>query len=129
LQQADYERCVAVTDTLLTQFHQHGIRLFVPEALYLKGKALLSLGRAEAAREHLREARTEAETLESRRVLWRILDALSRLESDPTRTAALRQEAREIIRYMVAHIDQDALRASFLSSPDVRAAIRPLETE
>jgi hypothetical protein len=30
---------------------------------------------------------------------------------------------------MVAHIDQDALRASFLSSPDVRAAIRPLETE
>ena len=129
LQQADYERCVAVTDTLLTQFHQHGIRLFVPEALYLKGKALLGLGRGEAAREHLREARTEAEALGSRRMLWRILDALSWLESDTTRAAALRQEAREIIRYMVAHIDQDDLRATFLSSPDVRAAIRPMETQ
>jgi hypothetical protein len=120
---------VAVTDTLLTQSQQHRIRWYVPEVLYMKGKALLGLGREEAGRKRLLEARVEAETLGSRRMLWRILDALSRLESDPTRAAASRQEAREIIRYMVAHIDQDDLRASFLSSPDVRAAIRPLETE
>jgi DNA-binding SARP family transcriptional activator/tetratricopeptide (TPR) repeat protein len=129
LQQADHKRCVAVTDTLLTQSQQHRIRWYVPEVLYMKGKALLGLGREEAGRKRLLEARVEAETLGSRRMLWRILDALSRLESDPTRAAASRQEAREIIRYMVAHIDQDDLRASFLSSPDVRAAIRPLETE
>jgi tetratricopeptide (TPR) repeat protein len=129
LQQTDYERCMAVTDVLLTRFRQYGIRLYIPEALYLKGQALLGLGRKAAARDHFLEAREEAETLGSRRMLWHILDALSRLESDPTRVAALRQEAREIIRTIVAHIDQDDLRTSFLSSPEVRAALRPLEAE
>jgi hypothetical protein len=62
-------------------------------------------------------------------MLWRILDALGRLESDPARARELREEARQVIRTIVAHIDEDDLRESFISSPDVRAALRPLEME
>jgi hypothetical protein len=120
---------VAVTDILLSHIRQYGIRFFVPEALYPKGKALLGLGCKEAGWEQLLEVRAEAETPGSRRMLWRLLDILSRLESDPSRAKGLRKEASQVIRTIVAHIDQDDLRASFLSSPDVRAAIRPLEME
>jgi hypothetical protein len=103
------------------------MRSQLPEALYLEGKALLGLGREEVARDRFLVARTEAETLGARRILWRILDGLSRLEKDPSRTTQLRQEARQVIRYIVAHIDQDDLRASFLSLPDVRAVLVEVE--
>ena len=129
LANGDFDRATAAADHLIDQVHHYGIRLHLPEGLYLKGKALLALGQEAAARDHLLEARAEAEAREARRILWRILEALSRLESDPSRATALRQAAREEIRTIVAHIHQDDLRASFLSSPDVRAALRPLEVE
>ncbi len=121
----DHGHCLSVTDTLLAHLRHYNMRLFLPRALWLRGKALLGLGREEDARDTLSEARAEAEALGSRRMLWRILSALSQLEEDQAEADALRRRAREIIRTIVAHIDQMELRTSFLRLPEVRAVLSP----
>ena len=68
------------------------------------------------------EARAEAEAIGSRRMLWQILFALSRLETDPTEAERLRQQAREIAKYIADHTPPD-LRASFLALPAVQAVL------
>jgi tetratricopeptide (TPR) repeat protein len=127
LREEDFGRAAQAADHLIDSVRQYGVHLHLPEALYLKAKALLSLRRGAAGRDHLLEARAEAEALGARRILWRILDTLSRLESDPARARELREEARQVIRTIVAHIDQGELRTSFLSLPEVREAIRQVE--
>ena len=122
-----YERCVAVMDQRLADLRRWGLRIHLPQALYLKGVALQRSGREQAAREVLHEARDAAEAIGSRRVLWRILRVLARLEGDAAEAASLRREAREVIRYIVGHTDQTQLRASFLSLPEVRDVLRPGE--
>jgi hypothetical protein len=69
------------------------------------------------------EARAEAESLKSRRMLWRILAALGQLESDRSTAESLRREARQVVGYITSHIDQDELRSSFLVQPDVQAIV------
>ncbi|MGD9030851.1 MAG: tetratricopeptide repeat protein, partial [Anaerolineae bacterium] len=124
LHQRDYERCAAVTDELIAFLPRHEMRIFLSEALWLRGEALLGLGREAAARDALSQARTEAEAIGSRRTLWRILHALSQFEEDRTEAERLHQEARDIVRYIVDHIDQTDLRASYLSFPNVRAVVK-----
>ena len=123
LKQDDYERAVTVTDVVLTDLRQFNMRLYIPTVLYIQAQALLGQGQAEAARERLLEARAEAETIGSRRMLWQILLALSKVETDPAEADNLRQQARETVEYIANHIDQDDLRQSFLNLPDVQAAL------
>jgi tetratricopeptide (TPR) repeat protein len=127
LQHQQFDRAARAADDLIGYLRQYGTRSHLPKALYLKAQALLGLRQEAAARDHLLEARAEAETMGARRILWRILDALSRLETDPAQAKELQTEARQVIRYIVAQIDQDDLRASFLSLPEVRAAILEVE--
>jgi len=123
LKQGDYERAIRVTEAILTDLRQFGMRLYIPTVLYIQAQALLAQGQDEAAHERLREARTAAEAIGSRRMLWQILFALSKLETDPTEAENLRQQAREIVKYITDHIDQDDLRRSFLDLPNVRAVL------
>jgi len=123
LREGDFDRAAAGTDDSVSHLRQYGIRSVLPGALYLEGRAFLGLGREEAARDRLLEARAEAEALGAWRILWRVLDALSQLEKDPSRAKELRQEARQVIEYIADHIDQDDLRTSFLSLPDVRSLV------
>jgi hypothetical protein len=76
LKQNDYERAVGVTDTLLADLRETGMRAYLPSTLYLQGQALLALGQDKAVRDCLLEAR-EAEAMGARRPLWPILYALS----------------------------------------------------
>jgi len=123
LRQGDYERAVTMTDAVLAELHQFGMRSYIPTVLYIQAQALLGQGQNEAALKRLREAHAEAEAIGSRRMLWQILFALSKLETDPTEAETLRQQAREIVEYITDHIDQDDLRRSFLNLPDVRAVL------
>ena len=120
LRQGDYERAMTITDTFLTDFGQ--FRAHIPQILYFQGQALLGLGQDNVARDRLREARAEAESMNARRPLWPILFALSQLEADPTEAERLRQQAREIIEYIADHAPTD-LRVSFLDLPDVREVL------
>ena len=124
----DFDRAIRVADELIRRLRQYGMRSYLPEVLYLEGKALLGLGREGAARDRLLEARSEAQALGTRRTLWRVLDALGRIERDPAMAEQLRREAQEIVAYIVEHIDQDGLRASFLRLPQVRSVLEVFET-
>jgi len=124
----DYPRVISVVDDLLADLHKAQTRAFTPDALYLKGKALLAMGplQAEEARGTLMHARSEAEALGSRRSLWPILVALSEIEAQHGNQAeaqALRRQAREIVEYIADHAGTPELRASFLGLPHVRAAM------
>jgi tetratricopeptide (TPR) repeat protein len=124
LEEQAYEHCAAVADSLLADLRQWGTRPYVSYALYLQGLALQGSGQEDAARARFLEARAAAEAVGSRRTLWRILHALSQIEEDPSEAERLRHRAREIVRFIVDHIDQIDLRASFLSLPEVRAVLK-----
>jgi tetratricopeptide (TPR) repeat protein len=98
----------------------------LPEALYLLGCVRLAERQIGAARSALIDARAEAEAMNARRMLWRILAAHSRIEEqdgDPLTAAALRREARETITYIAGHSGSDELRRTFLNQRDVRAVL------
>jgi ATP/maltotriose-dependent transcriptional regulator MalT len=121
LRQGDNERALTVADDLLGDLHQFGMRVYLPQVLYLQGQALLGLGQADAARNLWLKALTEAQAIGSRRMLWQILAALSQLETDPAEVECLRRQAREIVEYIANHIGTPELRASFLGLPQVKA--------
>ena len=125
-----YKQALVVTEALLIKLRQFGMRAHIVYALYLEGQALLGAGRDAVAQGRFVEACTEAEAINSRRNLWRILYALSQLEANPTRSEDLRQQAQRVIEFIVAHIDDEQanLRQSFLDLPDVQAVYKPVES-
>ena len=84
------------------------------------------------AYEYYVKARSEAEALGSRRTLWKILAALSEIEAqrgDAIETKNLRQQARQIVEDIAAHIPSPELRASFLNLPQVQAVVDPIAND
>jgi tetratricopeptide (TPR) repeat protein len=120
LKQGDYERTIAVADDWLPRLRQNNLGGFTPAMLHLKSQALLALGRVEAAREGLLEARDIAEATGSRATLWPILFTLSRLEPNPTEAQRLHRQARDIVETIANRIGATDLQASFLNLPNVR---------
>lgn len=125
LARGEYELVLAITDELI-EVRTSGVRSYVPDVLYLRGQALLAQGRAEEALGTLEEARAEAEALGSRRTLWPILFALSRLDAqrvNPAEAESLLYQAREIVTYIADHAGSTELRDLFLNMPRVRAVL------
>jgi tetratricopeptide (TPR) repeat protein len=120
LRQGTYTAALSVADELLMGLHAFQMRPYLPDALYLKGRILASLGQREEGRRLLEEARDEAEQLGSRRALWHILGSLAELV-EPDKAEVLRQQARDIVRAIAIHIGSETLRASFLGTTAVRA--------
>jgi len=129
LARRDYARAIALMDDLLAYLGRAKIRPFIPVAQYLKAQALLAQGYADDARRVLNQARAGAQAIGSRRSLWPILLALSEIEArqeNHAQAEALRVEARAIIAHIADHCPPD-LRASFLTLPQVRQVINPIE--
>ena len=83
------------------------------------------MGRLLEAHELLNQARELAERIGSRRDLWRILLALSDIESqrgDIVQAEPLRAQAREIVQVIAKNIPPE-LCASFLNLPETQALI------
>jgi ATP/maltotriose-dependent transcriptional regulator MalT len=120
LQQGNSEKAAGVIDDLLATLYDSRMNVYLPQALYLHGQALLALGQADAGHARLQEARAQAETIGSRRLLWQILATLAEIELYPREAKRLRQQAGEIVQYIAAHAPAD-LRDSFLALPQVRA--------
>ncbi len=112
----DCPRAMQVLDEFIAYIQRTGARTFLPEALYLKSQALLP---ASEARQLLVAAQHEAESLGSRRILWKILFALSELEKGEEAELS-RRRARQIVAAMADDISQTDLRESFLNRADVR---------
>jgi tetratricopeptide (TPR) repeat protein len=126
LARQEYARAVTLMDEVLGYIHRAIRRPFIPEVLFVKGKALRALNQMDAASEVLNAARAEAEALGSRRNLWPILAALSELEAERGHAAAaasLRQRAAGLITFVADHIGDAELRATFVALPRVRAVL------
>jgi class 3 adenylate cyclase/tetratricopeptide (TPR) repeat protein len=126
LRRGDHTGGMEAADDVLGQLRRMGIRQLVPQALLLKGHSLAAEGRLEEARDALREARSEAESLGSRWVLWEVLGELSRLQAaagGATEATLLRVEAARIVDGIAQSIDDEELRRRFLARPEVRSVV------
>ena len=113
-----FGRAVKMADAVLDRLHRAGIRPFTEDAMLLKGRALAALERTSEADRALREARSAADGLGHRRILWEILAELSRIVGEEEH-AELVIEARGIVRSIAGTVDED-LRTSFVERFDVQ---------
>ena len=136
-----HDRALAETERYLQRMAAAGTRVFLPDLLHSKGRALLSLGRVEEAHQALLEALVVARQQTSRRSLWLILYDLAQLSATSrkfvagesssednfwevnTEADAYLKEAREVVAYIAAHISDEKLRTSFLNLPEVHGII------
>ncbi|MBI3362184.1 MAG: hypothetical protein HY023_13860 [Chloroflexi bacterium] len=126
LAKREYDRVLTLMDELAAKLRALGMRPFLADAYYQKGRALLTQGRDDEAGEVLQEGRLLAQSLGSRRSLWPILFALSQIEArrgNEAEAQSLRREACEVVEYIAAHTPTPELRESFLSLPEVSHVI------
>jgi class 3 adenylate cyclase/tetratricopeptide (TPR) repeat protein len=126
LAQGDWAGANAAADEVAAKLVAMRVRLYLPDAGYLKGRALLAQGRREEARAALKQARAVAEEIGCRRMLWLILFALSQAAADSEERQRLLAEAQATIGYIAEHIGDSQLRATFLDTPPIRAVLQAL---
>jgi hypothetical protein len=93
---------------------------------WLEGDALLRAGDLSAASTALERARSEAETLGSRRILWLVLWSLARLADAEGRTTdgvQLRRQARAIVEGIAESLTSLGLTESFKRTPHAAAVL------
>jgi class 3 adenylate cyclase/tetratricopeptide (TPR) repeat protein len=120
------QRSLEHMEYLIGRMGQAGMRLYLPESLLLRGKALLALNEPEAARAAFLEAQKVGEKTGAKRMLWQVLWELSQLDTavgNATNAGLYRQQAQEIVTYIADHTGSEELRASFLSLPEVRSVL------
>jgi tetratricopeptide (TPR) repeat protein len=125
LTRQEYTQVLALTTPLLAQYRELDFHPFKCDVMLLASRALRGQGQIDAAREMLRQARAEAETVGVRRVLWEILAEWSTLEfkcGNVLEAQTLRAQAHDLIDLIAARAPDD-VRASFLNLPAVRAVI------
>ena len=126
LADGDSSKAIERIDQLLSLARAAKRRPYLPEALLLRGRALLAQSALTQADENLQEARQWAEQLGSRRVLWQILLEQSRLAAksgDPDRSEQLRAAAGQALLQLTASISNPDLRRSFAALPDAREVL------
>jgi predicted ATPase len=121
--QADFSAGIALADSTIEITRKYKLGQYLPEALFLKGKFHFMQGDAQEAKIALDQARTEAENLGSRRLLWQIIAALAELESDKDLSVALRTESREIVDSIANSITRKDLREAYIRSTELSTAI------
>ena len=112
------ERAQESMALLAESIREAGIVAYLPEILLLQGRALLALGRPVEAQEALHEARGVGTTSKARIYLWQILDALASAETqlgNAVEAERLREESQTIVDFIAEHIEDEELRASFLT--------------
>ncbi|HEU4355083.1 MAG TPA: adenylate/guanylate cyclase domain-containing protein [Actinomycetota bacterium] len=120
----EHDRAAEIADMVLEWLRRLGVRPFLPAALLLRGRAMRELGRTDDAQTALQEARSEAERMGFRPVLWRIdaeLGGIAAARRDAASAADLRSQAHGAIEQIAQSIDDAELRSSFLALPDVEA--------
>ena len=135
LAQSKPEAAADVGNEYFAYLEETKLSPFRPDALYIKGRARLDQDRAAEAAEVLVTARTEAEGLGARRILWKILVALAEANESlghDEKAIELRDEASQVIHYLAGQIEEQSLRDSFLQRPAVRAlldGVSPQDTQ
>jgi tetratricopeptide (TPR) repeat protein len=120
LARKDQVQAIAIIDPIVKDSQQFKVGQYISEALFLKGKAHLMGSEQDLAKSAFEQARLAAEAIGSRRLLWQILSAMAESESDHEKSAALKTQARDNIKFIADHISSDELRSLFLQSEAVK---------
>jgi class 3 adenylate cyclase/tetratricopeptide (TPR) repeat protein len=122
----EHDKTVEIADTVIERFRRLEVRPFLPATLLLKGRALRANGSGAEAEAALLQARSEAEALGFKAILWRIdaeLSDISAATGDDAGAAERRNEARRVVEELAESIGDADLRSSFLALPEVRSAV------
>ncbi|MGH3690476.1 MAG: ATP-binding protein [Microbacterium sp.] len=101
------------------------VRQFAADALLLKGRSLAAGGHMDDAEQALLDARSKAESLGSRRILWEILGGLSYVQAargNAEGATKFRAEAGRVVEQIAESIEDDRLRSSFLAQAEMSLA-------
>ena len=71
LARKDHTQALAIIDPVVKDSQQFKVGQYIPEALFLKGRAHLMNGEHDLAKSAFEQARLAAGTLGSRRLLWK----------------------------------------------------------
>ena len=121
-----YDAVLPIAEELTEMLQGIGAGQWLGWAWYAKGVILLGLDRLDEARASLEAARAVEEAHQGRRNLWGILARLAEIEArsgNESEAGALRAQAREVLEFIVSHISQSDLRASFVARSDVDALL------
>lgn len=116
LAELDFTRALDLSDDLLSYLQENKLGQYLPEALNLRSRAFLGLGRLDEAAVALEQARALAETMQARWSLWQILETARAVELARGNTSAaetLHAGARALIEYISVRTPEE-LRAGFL---------------
>ena len=100
--------------------------MFFTDALHAKARAYFAQGNIEEGKRYLDLAKSEAEGLLARRVLWQILVTESEIleqEGNFDGAEAARKEARKHLDFILDHIQDPALKMGFQEIPKVRSIL------
>jgi class 3 adenylate cyclase/tetratricopeptide (TPR) repeat protein len=126
LTRREWQHADALADEVRNMLAAMRLRIWLPDAGYLKGRALLGEGRHEEARMALAQARAAAEEIGCRRMLWPILFALSQVATDNLERQWLLAQAQATIHYIAEQIGDPQLQATFLNTPPVQAVLQAI---
>ena len=127
LARREYNQVIELIDSLVARLRYARTHVAIPEALYLKAKALRGQQQLDQVRATLNEARAEAQAIGVRRKLWQILAMLAEIDAaggNKEEAQVARVQAREVIDYIAAHAPA-GLRTKFLNLPEVNAVMKP----
>ena len=109
-------------DILINQPRNRNVRSLLPEALRIKGQALMLNNQISEALHALLEAKSESENLGERREYWKILAGLAEIEQQQgnlEKAIKYQQLAKETITYIADHISDLRLLGKFQRLPEI----------
>lgn len=122
----EYAHVIDVLETAMARNEKLGVRFFWLDMLLALGRALEAVGQLDRASEVYARGLGHAQQSQTRRVLWQILLAQSRIAAargEKKRAQELRAQSREVVDFIASHLRDEKVRGSFLSLPDVRAVM------
>lgn len=124
LERKEFARAAETAADYLARLRAQGIRLAIPELLWVQGRCQLALGELDAARATLDEAEREASAMGLRWWLWQVQAAQSRVAAaagDEPAAQRLLAAARAGLTQIANEVSNPEYRASLLARPVVRA--------
>lgn len=123
LEQKDYDSALQLVASYERMIEESGATYATADFLHYRAQALAGLGRESEALAMLEKASEAAEANDLRWRLWQVLADQSELVADEAAAAALRARARDVLGYVIDHIDDAALRDRFRKRADVAALL------
>jgi tetratricopeptide (TPR) repeat protein len=120
LASGDLAAAMTGANRLISDLRMDGVKLFLADALYTKGRVLVGQNSLESARAAFLEGCAAAEQIGSQQTLWPIVSALSELERELgnlEKARTLLAQAAKIVRSVADHAPSPELRDSFLTLP------------